>query len=185
MENPKAFELLHTYNRVRVDCGGFGTVWRVRVFLRIVKQYTQPYNLSVSPPVVAVPWGATIIQPSVVNTESNVMRTVKQPWLKSSMCHAEAQHRTSHAHKQKGTFDFVCFFHLFVFYEYSQWHGMQRKLHLLFKIKWKQRNPPRDFSLQTTATKKASLCSASVCSVTERISVTVHSKPLALLRLLV
>lgn len=79
MENPKAFELLHTYNRVRVDCGGFGTVWRVRVFLRIVKQYTQPYNLSVSPPVVAVPWGATIIQPSVVNTESNVMRTVKQP----------------------------------------------------------------------------------------------------------
>lgn len=38
-----------------------------------------PYILSVSPPVVAVPWGATIIQPSVVKTESDVMRTVKQP----------------------------------------------------------------------------------------------------------
>lgn len=34
---------------------------------------------SVGPPVVAVPWGATIIEPSVVKTESDVMRTVKQP----------------------------------------------------------------------------------------------------------
>lgn len=34
---------------------------------------------TVSPPVVAVPWGTTIIQPSVVKTESDVMRTVKQP----------------------------------------------------------------------------------------------------------
>lgn len=42
--------------------------------------HTQPYILPVSPPVVAVPWGATIIQPSVVKTESDVMRTVKQPY---------------------------------------------------------------------------------------------------------
>lgn len=41
--------------------------------------YIQPYILSVRPPVVAVPQGATIIQPSVVKTESDVMRTVKQP----------------------------------------------------------------------------------------------------------
>lgn len=41
--------------------------------------YIRPHNLSVSPPVVAVPRGATIIQPSVVKTESDVMRTVKQP----------------------------------------------------------------------------------------------------------
>lgn len=41
--------------------------------------YIQAYILSVRPPVVAVPRGATIIQPSVVKTESDVMRTVKQP----------------------------------------------------------------------------------------------------------
>lgn len=41
--------------------------------------YTNPRVLSDGPPVVAVPWGATVIQPSVVKTESDVMRTVKQP----------------------------------------------------------------------------------------------------------
>lgn len=53
-----------------------------------------PKILSVSPPVAAVPWRATIIQPSVVKTESDVMRTVKQPSniLKMSNSHAEAKH---------------------------------------------------------------------------------------------
>lgn len=65
--------------------------------------YTQPYILLVSPPVVAVPRGATIIQPSVVKTESDVMRTVKQPWPSSDTfqqitCHAEAMHKPSHTH---------------------------------------------------------------------------------------
>lgn len=63
--------------------------------------YTKPSILSVCPPVVAVPWGATIIQPSVVKTESDVMTTVKQPLLASdtfyqSICHAEAMHNPSH-----------------------------------------------------------------------------------------
>lgn len=67
--------------------------------------YTKPSILSVCPPVVAVPWGATIIQPSVVKTESDVMTTVKQPLLASdtlhqSTCHAEAMHNPSHtSHK--------------------------------------------------------------------------------------
>lgn len=58
--------------------GGLWTTWRVKLSLTRIL-YTQPYILSVSPPVVAVPWGTTIIQLSVVKTESDVMRTVKQP----------------------------------------------------------------------------------------------------------
>lgn len=59
----------------------------------------------VCPPVVAVHGGATIIQPSVVKTESDVMRTVKQPLLtadgfRKSTCHAEAE--PSHTHTRRG-----------------------------------------------------------------------------------
>lgn len=63
------------YMKVKVS---FGTKWRVKLSHTHILS-TQPYIISVRPPVVAVPWGATIIQPSVVKTESDVMRTVKQP----------------------------------------------------------------------------------------------------------
>lgn len=60
-------------------------------------------RFSVCPPVAAVPWRATIIQPSVVKTESDVMTTIKTPLLTSktllqSTCHAEEGQRSSHAH---------------------------------------------------------------------------------------
>lgn len=64
--------------KVKVGFGGIWRKWRVKLSLTHIL-YTQSYILSVSPPVVAVPWGATIIQPSVVKTESDVIRTVKQP----------------------------------------------------------------------------------------------------------
>lgn len=70
----------------------------------------QPHILSVSPPVVAVTGGTTIIQPSVVKTESDVMRTVKEPWLscdtvQQSGCHAEAgrePHTSTQGHANRG-----------------------------------------------------------------------------------
>lgn len=70
----------------------------------------QPHILSVSPPVVAVTGGTTIIQPSVVKTESDVMRTVKEPWLscdtvQQSGCHAEAgrePHTSTQGHANEG-----------------------------------------------------------------------------------
>lgn len=65
----------------------------------------QTHILSVSPPVVAVTGGTTIIQPSVVKTESDVMRTVKEPrvsgdTLQQTCCHAKGQKKktTSHMH---------------------------------------------------------------------------------------
>lgn len=67
----------------------------------------QTHILSVSPPVVAVTGGTTIIQPSVVKTESDVMRTVKEPrvsgdTLQQTCCHAKGQkkkqpHTCTHA----------------------------------------------------------------------------------------
>lgn len=59
--------------------------------------YKHAYILSVSPPAVGVPWGATIIQSPVVKTESDVMKTVKQPQLNvgkrwHSILHADAGH---------------------------------------------------------------------------------------------
>lgn len=61
----------------------------------------QTHILSVSPPVVAVTGGTTIIQPSVVKTESDVMRTVKEPrvssdTLQQTCCHAKGQKKQPH-----------------------------------------------------------------------------------------
>lgn len=93
--------LLHTYVKVRVNLDNMGWGGGGLSLTNILR--TQPYIVSVSPPVVAVPWGATIIQPSVVKTESDVMRTVTSGTLQQSTCHAEVwQRRTlTHTHTQR------------------------------------------------------------------------------------
>lgn len=71
--------------------------------------HTPPYMPSVSPPVAAEPWGATIIQPSEVKTESDVMRTVKQPWLTSNTLLQSARHAEASMNPHTHTSGVLCY----------------------------------------------------------------------------
>lgn len=102
---------LFIYSSVRVTTdvllclnAGFYRKQEESDWLRHTYCCTQAHILSVSPPVVAETGGTTIIQPSVVKTESDVMRTVKEPrvsgdTLQQTCCHAGgAKRETSHMH---------------------------------------------------------------------------------------
>lgn len=140
---------------------------------------TKPWIFPVCPPVVAVPWGATIIQPSVVKTESDVMKTIKLLLLtfdamRQFPCHAEAKHKPWHM-LPKGLFCYI------VRKKIHTAEELHSTTNYCYCCTWKHMKPPANSRLLwDTLQKTWKLCRVQISFQTKQQQIKIASATLSL-----